>query len=380
MAGSAADLSGMLSSMNASLGSIGGNVGRSMFDPMLQAQAEAREEARIAAEKEAAKTAAQAQAAAYADPMKRYELAKQQGDANGARKAAEDMRQAAITAGDLQGVQRASQMDGEYNNIANQGALKGVRDINNALADPALPEEARAALTARKETLMQNPSVQAAMQKEADAQTARDAQELQMQNTREAIEARKRQMDINAKTAERLVQADAGTAQGGSLPINATPEQIKKIKAGKSDVWKNAFDKSRSAAIDRHTKLASINMNAEMSEEEFKAFGETGMTYEEYKEKGKGMQSFAVINSQLKSRSDARYTQSLRPGATAKVAEKWHTEAAKELLDAGLRGYITNPDQADIDLVAAAYANGILVGELPSYIKNGKLTDRKSVV
>ena len=92
MAGSAADLSGMLSSMNNALGSIGGNVGRSMFDPMLHAKAEAREEARVAAEKDAAKAAAQAQAAAYADPMKRYELAKQQGDANGARKAAEDIR------------------------------------------------------------------------------------------------------------------------------------------------------------------------------------------------------------------------------------------------------------------------------------------------
>ena len=400
MAGSAVNLTGMLSSMNESMGSMGAGVSKGLFDPLLQMQederlkqrqiaTEDRAAARAEAERQAILTRKQATVESYSGPMQRYEAAKLAKDANAARAAAQELREAAGTAGDKEALAEANRMLGSTGQIANEGALKGIRAINQALADPALPAEARTALTNRKEELMRNPAAAATLQAEADAATDRDAQQLAMKQTRGSIEAQERTKVAFHQAETRAKDTASGTVAGGSASIYATPEQIKKAKLGKSDEWSIAFDAARTNAIQRVTQLNEIKKNELMTEEEFAAFGDTGMTYEDYEKAGNGMGSYQIVNQQLRSRSDARYAQSLRPNAvTVKAPTDGTRKEAREILMAsgedvdGLEwGQDVTPEENDVHLLGLAMANTIEPTKLMTYVVDGALTDagRKAI-
>ena len=396
MSGSAVNLTGMLSDLNNNMGSIGESVSRGLFDPLLdmqkderlknrQIETEERATARAEAERQATLARSQVTAESYSGPMQRYETAKAAGNAPAARAAAQEMRDAAVAAGDQQALGKANEMLGSAPAIANQGALKGIRAINQALADPSLDPQARAALENRKVTLMQNPSAAAAIQAEVDTQTDRDAQSLQMENTRGSMEARKRTETAFHASEVRAKDTASGTVAGGSASVSSSPDQVKAAKLGKSDEWVIAFDKARTANVQRVTQLNELKKNEMMDEKDFEAFGDTGMSYDDYKKAGNGMNSYQIVNQQLRSRSDARYSQSLKPEATVTKAPTDATrKEAREILTNSGEDVLSfyrdvTPTETDVYLLGLAMANTIKPTELMSFVVNGALTESGKV-
>jgi hypothetical protein len=381
----------MLSQMGNSMGDMGRSMGGSMFDPMIKLQEEERIRKQAEAERQTALARGQAIASSYQGPMKAYQAAKNQGDAAGARTAANALMDAAVQASDQATMQRAEGMLGQLNQIGDAGALKGVRAINQALTDPTLDDDAREAFKERKKTLMENSHVQSILQEEADAQTTRDAAELSITDKELSIQAKRRTAKQYSKGMKAVADGKSGAVAGSNVPYSATPKQLSQAKAGKSDEWVIAFDKARDSVVNRKAQMDAISLNEKMTREQFEILGDTGTTYEEYEKSanGKGVQSYAMINKAIRTRSDAAFMQQFKPDATvSKASDATRTEAREILMTSGddVKGLVkygqdVEPSEQDIYLLGLAMANTIAPNALMTYVVDGALTDdgRKAI-
>jgi len=168
MAGSAINLGGMLSQMANAMGTTGSNIGGNMFNPMLEMQKEERdrrEKERLKAETLATN---QENARLLSAPMMQAQRAINGDDARLLGQAAKNMQAAAIKTGKMEGVTSAAAMQGKVAEVRTKGALKGVLDINKALAGTVDPRAVEV-LKARREELMAVDGVSEAMTKITDA-------------------------------------------------------------------------------------------------------------------------------------------------------------------------------------------------------------------
>lgn len=381
MAGSAINLGGMLSQMGDSMGGMGRSMGSAMFDPMLKLQEEERIRKQAEEERKTALARGQAIASSYQGPMQAYQAAKSQGDSAGARTAANSLMDAAVQSGDQATMQRAEGMLGQLNQIGDAGALKGVRAINQALTDPTLNPDARKAFEERKKTLMENSHVQSILQKEADEQTARDATELSITDKELGIEAKRRTAKQYSKGMKAVADGKSGSVAGSNVPYSATPKQLSQAKAGKSDEWVIAFDKARDSVVNRKAQTDAISLNEKMTKEQFEILGDTGTTYEEYEKSANGVQSYAMINKAIRTRSDAVFMQQFKPdAAVSKASDATRDEAREILMTSGndVKGLVfgqdVEPSEQDIYLLGLAMANTIAPDALMTYVVDGALT------